>query len=88
MRIRPKERKICLLEKKNCIQNFLGEHIGKIQLGRLICKMGGCYYASSKNNTQDVDWIRLVEDNQQWQALMNRELKLLVPQNGRNFLSS
>jgi hypothetical protein len=36
----------------------------------------------------DVDWIHLVQDEEQWWAVVNTVLKLWVPQNAGNFLTS
>jgi hypothetical protein len=35
-----------------------------------------------------MDWIYLVQDNDQWRALVNPAMKFWVPQNGGKFLSS
>jgi hypothetical protein len=35
-----------------------------------------------------VDWIRLAEDRNQWRALVNTVMKIMVPQKTGNFLTS
>jgi hypothetical protein len=38
--------------------------------------------------SDDVDWIDLAEDRDQWRALVNTAMNLWVPQNSGKFLSS
>jgi hypothetical protein len=35
-----------------------------------------------------VDWINLAKNRDRWQALVNAVMKILVPYNGGNFLST
>ena len=36
----------------------------------------------------DVDWIKLAQDRDRWQTLVNAVMNLPVPQNVGNFLTS
>jgi len=37
---------------------------------------------------EGVDWIHLTQDRDQWQAVVNTVMDLLVPQKARNFSAS
>ena len=37
---------------------------------------------------EGMDWIKLAEDRDRWQALVNGEMNLWVPYNAGNFLTS
>jgi hypothetical protein len=62
---------------------------GKIPLGRLWCGWDG----NNKVHLHEVgrrgmDWIELAEDRDRWQAIVNAAMKLRVPKNAGNFLTS
>jgi len=50
---------------------------GRIILLCILKKWDGC-----------VDWIDLAQDLDRWRVLVNAAVKLLVPQNARNFLNN
>ena len=41
-----------------------------------------------KINLEGVDWINVAQRNDSWRALVNAVMKLRIPQNVRNFLTS
>jgi hypothetical protein len=41
-----------------------------------------------RNRCKVLDWIPVAQDRDQWQAVVNMIMKLGVPQQGENFLTS
>jgi len=67
---REKLRMSRVVDTREFMQDFTRKSRGKLALGRPICRW--------KNNIQveNVDWIHLVQDTDQWQALVNTVIKL------------
>jgi hypothetical protein len=73
---------------EECIQGFDGKARRKIPLGRPRCRW-------EDNITMDlretgwggINWIHVLQDRNQWRALMNMVLNFKVPQNVGKFLS-
>ena len=76
-------------DKRGVYRLLMGKRGGKRPLGRPRCR----WEDSIKMDLQEVgcgvlDWIELVQDRDEWQALVNAVMNLRVPQNARNFLTN
>jgi hypothetical protein len=76
----------CKRAKMNAYRILMGKSEGKRQLARLRCRWD---YRIKRERMQDrgMEWIDLAEDMDQWRALLNVVMNLLVPSNFGKFLS-
>jgi hypothetical protein len=68
---------------RNAHNILVGKPEGKRPLGRLRCRMD-----LRETECEDVDWIHLAQDRDQWRVLVNTAMKFRVPLKEWNFLTS
>jgi hypothetical protein len=67
-------------EKLNAYRIFVGKPEGRRQLGRPSCRWMDNIKKDLREIGKDaMDWIDLVQDRDQWRALVNTAMNLLVP---------
>jgi hypothetical protein len=76
-------------EKRNAYRLLVGKPEGKRRLGR----PEHSWVDNIKMDLREIgwdsmDWIDLAQDRDQWRALVNTTMNLLVPQNAGKFLNS
>ena len=75
-------------ERRGVHRILVGKHKGKRPLGRPRRR----WEDNIKMDLQEVggggDWMELAQDRDRWRTLMNTVMKLRVPQNAGNFLTS
>jgi hypothetical protein len=75
-------------EKRNAYRILVGKSEGKRPLGRPRRRWVDNIKIDLREIELDgVDWIDLVQDRDQWRALVKTVMNLLVPQNAGKFLS-
>jgi hypothetical protein len=68
---------------------FVGKRVGKTQLGSPRRRREGMRIDRSEIGWEGVDWIHLVQDRNQWRALVNTIMNVRVPlRNAASLLTS
>jgi hypothetical protein len=76
-------------ERRNAYRILMGNPEGKRPLGRPRRRWVDNIILDLREIGWDgMDWIDLVQDRDQWRALVNTEMNLRVPYNAGKFLSS
>jgi hypothetical protein len=76
-------------EKKNAYRILVGKPEGKRPLGRPRHRwVDNIKIDLREIGWDDMDWIDLAQDRDQWRALVNTVMNLRVPKNAANFLNS
>jgi hypothetical protein len=76
-------------EKRNSYRVLVGKQEGKRQLERPRCKwVDNIKMDLREIGWDDMGWIDLAQDRNQWRALVRKVMNLRVPQDAGKFLSS
>jgi hypothetical protein len=76
-------------EKRNPYRILVGKSEGKRPLGRPRRRwVGNIKIDLREIGWNDMEWINLVQDMDQWRVLVNMVMNFQVPQNAGKFLSS
>jgi hypothetical protein len=71
---------VAQMEKRNAHSILVGKPEGQRPLGRPRCRwVGNIKIDLRETGWVDVDWINLAQDRDQWRALVNTVMNLLVP---------
>jgi hypothetical protein len=75
----------CAWERRAC-KGLVGKPEGRRPLRKLRYRRKDIKMDLNERGYENVDWVHLAQDKDQWQALVNTVMSLRVPWNAGNFL--